>query len=256
MRRWFTLLRPWHRATDPVYLGMDRIPDDRPLLFVGNHTLFGMLDAVLMYFELYFERGIILRGLGDRAHFTIPMWGRQLRRFGIVEGSPEVCGALMEGGECVLVFPGGAREVTKRKGEKYQLVWKDRVGFARMAIKHRCTIVPFSAVGVEDMFDIVYDASDILKSPIGRALKKFGLREDMMLPVTRAAGGGLFPDIERFYFQFGDPIDTARFDGNWEDRSLCEELRDEVKGAIEAGIDDLIAHRATDEFRHGEKRPE
>jgi hypothetical protein len=35
----------------------------------------------------------------------------------------------------VLVYPGGGREVAKRKGEKYQLLWKERVGFARLAIE-------------------------------------------------------------------------------------------------------------------------
>jgi hypothetical protein len=36
----------------------------------------------------------------------------------------------------VLVFPGGGREVTKRKGEAHKVIWKERTGFARMAIEH------------------------------------------------------------------------------------------------------------------------
>jgi len=50
----------------------------------------------------------------------------------------------------VLVFPGGAPEVNKRRGEKYQLMWKERIGFARLAIQYSYPIVPFAAVGAEE----------------------------------------------------------------------------------------------------------
>ncbi len=41
----------------------------------------------------------------------------------------------MRRGELVMVFPGGAREVNKRKNERYKLV-ENRLGFARLAIQH------------------------------------------------------------------------------------------------------------------------
>ena len=56
-------------------------------------------------------------------------------------------------------FPGGAREVFKRRGEKYALIG-ERTGFARLAIECGYPIVPFSAVGAEDVYDIVLDAED------------------------------------------------------------------------------------------------
>ena len=37
----------------------------------------------------------------------------------------------MERGEAILVFPGGGREVMKRKDEDYVLIWKERLGFVR-----------------------------------------------------------------------------------------------------------------------------
>lgn len=37
----------------------------------------------------------------------------------------------------VLVYPGGAAEIFKPKtAMKYELMWKERLGFARMAIKN------------------------------------------------------------------------------------------------------------------------
>ena len=50
----------------------------------------------------------------------------------------------------VLVFPRRRPEVNKRRGEKYQLMWKERIGFARLAIQYSYPIVPFAAVGAEE----------------------------------------------------------------------------------------------------------
>ena len=55
-------------------------------------------------------------------------------------------------------YPGGAHEVFKSKSvPKYGLQWKDRRGFARMAIKHGYAIVPCCCVGSEDFLEIAHD---------------------------------------------------------------------------------------------------
>lgn len=239
-------LEPYRRAVSPVFLGMERIPQQRPLLFVGNHTLGGILDVPLMARELYVEKGIALRALADHFHYALPVWRDLLDRVGAVEGTPENCAALMEAGECVLVFPGGAREVTKRKGEQYQLIWKQRRGFARLAAAHDCTIVPFSAVGVEDAFDIVLDADDFLASPAGVLAKALGWRTDLIPPITRGLAGTPLPRPERFYFRFGEPLHPSDFAG--EDDPVWA-LREATREAVAAGIDELIAFREGDPGR-------
>lgn len=72
----------------------------------------------------------------------------------------------MRRGELVMVFPGGAREVNKRKNERYKLVWKNRLGFARLAIQHGYPIVPFASVGAEHGIDIVLDNESPLLAPV------------------------------------------------------------------------------------------
>ena len=230
----------WHR---PTFTGWDNLPSERPLLFVGNHTLLGLLDVPLMFRELWRREGIFLNALGDRAHFRIPLWRKMLRRYGVVEGSPANCASLFEQGACVLVFPGGAREVCKRKGEAYTLQWNHRLGFARLAIEHAVTIVPFSAVGVEDSLDIVYDAEDMARTPVGQWLDRAGLRDDLRLPLVRGIGPTPIPRPERFDFHFGAPVRTASFD-----RDGCEDnawtVRRAVAAEIESGIAMLQSRRA------------
>lgn len=235
------MLEPWRRVTRPTFVGLDRIPAERPLLFVGNHTLFGMLDVPLLFAELYQRQGIFLRALGDHGHFKIPVWRDFLTRFGTVDGTRENCAALMEQGEAVLVFPGGGREVAKRKGEKYALLWKERLGFARMAIAHGCTVVPFAAVGVEEMFDIVLDADDLLQTPLGQALRKLGLREDVVPPIARGVGPTPFPRRAPIHFEIRDPVPARDFGTDPDDSEAARALRDAVKASVQAGIDGLLA---------------
>jgi len=45
-----------------VVSGLEGIPDERPLLFVGNHQLLGA-DMVSLVDHLLKERSILLRGL-------------------------------------------------------------------------------------------------------------------------------------------------------------------------------------------------
>lgn len=229
------LLEPFRKLVRPLFFGLDRVPADRPLLFVGNHTLFGMLDVPFLFAKLYEEHGIILRALGDHAHFAVPVWGQFMHRFGVVDGTRENCAALMERGETILVFPGGAREVAKRKGEENKLLWKDRMGFARMAAEHACTIVPFAAVGVDDSFSIVADADDFFRTKVGKLAKALGLREEYVPPLTVPE-----PLPERFYFRIGEPIAPVG------EPAL---IRDRTRKSIEEGIAALMRFRERDPKR-------
>lgn len=257
LRRARALLSPWEKLVDPVFSGLEHIPDDRPLLFVGNHTLFGVLDFPLMFFKLLESHDIHLRALGDRLHFKIPVWRDFLTRFGAAEGTPENCDSLMQAGECVLVFPGGAREVAKRRGETYQLVWKERAGFARHALRNGCTIVPFAAVGAEDMFHIVADADDYKASRVGALLKRIGVRDDVLMPLALPKRLDV-KTVERFYFRFMEPIPCPILhdaNANLFDE-LAWELREQTRRRVEAGIQQLLEEREHDPLRRIPTRQE
>lgn len=236
-----TFVAPGRAVIRPMFRGLDNIPETRPLLFVGNHTLYGMLDVGFLFAELFEKKGIVLRGLGDHVHFKLPLWRELLTAFGAVHGTRENCAALMRAGETVLVFPGGAREVAKRKGERYKLVWKERLGFARLAAEHGCTIVPFAAVGVEHAFDVLYDADDLFASPFGPLLKKLGVRKDAVMPLSRPRSP------QRLYFQLAEPIATMGL--RHTDDDAMRALRDRVRDAVQVGIDELHQVRARDPER-------
>ncbi|MEL6181440.1 MAG: lysophospholipid acyltransferase family protein, partial [Myxococcota bacterium] len=229
-------LNLWRWLTQPVCSGLDNIPNERPLLFVGNHTLYGMLDAPIMLAELYERRNIVMRGLGHHMHFAVPGWRALMSDLGMVHGTRANCAHLMRQGAAILVFPGGDREVSKRRGEKYQLIWNNRTGFARMALAHQCTIIPFGSVGIEDAFDIRLDANDLLATRLGRLMVRCGVQPKMIPPIATGIGPTPLPRPHRLYFHFGQPIRTVEFGDDPDDLEAIHALRDTTKNAIEQAI--------------------
>ena len=249
--------RPLSLLVSPVSNGLERVPKSGPVLFVGNHTIYGGLDLPMLGLEIYARTGRPTRGLADHFHYSIPGWRDLLAQIGGVRGTRENCARLFEAGEQVIVFPGGAREVNRRKGEAYQLLWKERIGFVRLAIEHRVPIVPFASVGVEEMFEIVSDAEDLLRSPAGQLLRSLGVTAqqwfrggEIIPPLARGRGPAGVPRLERQYFLVGPPIDTARFAGRHEDAEACLALRDEVRATIEDQIEHLRVLQASDPDRY------
>ncbi|CAI5479498.1 unnamed protein product [Closterium sp. Yama58-4] len=169
------------------------------LLLVGNHTIFAHASITpsppiprltpsrrpLLIRDIHMRTGVTLRGLGAPTHWQGP-FADQFTKYGAVrvrwgggngggdsdgtdavpesgmEVSPRACYQLLREGENLLLYPGGGREVGKRKNEKYKLFWRDTTDFVRIAVRCGATIVPFSTIGVEDAFDVLMDPETLL----------------------------------------------------------------------------------------------
>jgi 1-acyl-sn-glycerol-3-phosphate acyltransferase len=244
--RLVSLIAPFSRVTQPKLYGVENLPADGSLL-VGNHTIYGFMDLPFMMAEIWKQRRLAIRGLGEHAHYAVPIWRDLLTVGGMVRGTRDNVRALMRERQTILVFPGGAREVNKQRGQEYQLLWRERIGFARLAIEHGYPIVPFAAVGAEEMLDVIVDQ----KTPIYGQLA--GLYEKLMgfptPPIVRGVGPTPIPRPERLYFWFGEPIDTSRRGGGYDDTAAARALRDEVKRSILLGIQFLRDERDLDPDR-------
>jgi 1-acyl-sn-glycerol-3-phosphate acyltransferase len=246
------LLGPRRFWFKPQFFGLEHLDLRRPALYVGNHTLYGIMDAPLMVQGVYEETGIFLRALGDHFHFVTPVWGRLLTAFGAVDGTPENCSKLMEAGAHFIVYPGGAREVMKNRGEEYRLVWKNRTGFARMAMQHGYDIIPFAAIGADDIYSIRYDSKTFQRSLAGRLAARSGLLDrffrggDTVMPLATGVAGTPLPHPEKMYFKFGERIPTRPLQAAANNREAQWQVRREVEQAIYRQMDELFAIRAQD----------
>jgi len=251
------LLR-WYFA--PEYLHLERADKRRPTLFVGNHSLYGVLDVLLFADGLYRERGIVLRSLADRNHFKVPLWRDFVAQTGAVLGTRANCAAMMRRGEHMLVFPGGAREVFKHQGEAYQLIWKERFGFVQLAIEHGYTITPYATAGAEEAFDVLLDSADYLNTPLGRYLKRSGIADRYLRggeefpPLVRGLGLTVLPRPEKLYFLVGRPIDMARYRRRESEPQVLRVARNQVRRSLERLIKDVRQCRAKGQPQGGVRR--
>jgi len=249
LQRALWLQRQWF---PPQTFGLENLDPNRPALYVGNHTIYGVLDGPLMVLGVYEKTGIYFRSLGDHFHFVVPGWREMLLQGGAVHGTPEVCSKLMNHGQHIIVYPGGAREVMKNEGEQYRLVWKRRTGFARMAMQHGYDIIPFAALGADDAYRIRYDSQRFRDSLLGKVAAKTGVMDrlfrggDTLGPLVSGVAGTPIPRPEKMYFMFGERIPTAPLQAAFQHPDAQWQVRREVEAAIYRQLDSLRDIRAKD----------
>lgn len=250
------LVSPVFFSTSPenvVSPGLEHLPKERPLIIVSNHQTLA-LDLGFLISGLLEEGGILARGLAHPSIFqedsTTNAGMRGLfTNFGAVPVTPRNMFKLLKNEEVVLLFPGGANEALKGRGEEYQLFWPEEQEFVRIAAKFNATIVPLSGVGIDDSIDVVASSKEMLNVPIlGDFLRQRlenvkTVREDEVLtfPVTAPKG------INRLYFKFGQPIPVSKDIVN--DKEMCEQVYREARRGVEEGLTYLKKKRAQDPYR-------
>ncbi|MBA6412449.1 acyltransferase family protein [Parahaliea sp. F7430] len=240
----------WHLAVkklfNPMLLHSDRVPE-QPCLFVGNHSLFA-LDGFVISPLLAREIQRPVRPLADRFLWGNDKVAKALLKRGIVMGHPAVCDALMEHGEDLIVFPGGAHEAVKPASAMYELQWKERYGFVRLAAKHGYTIMPFGIVGPDEFYDHWIEGDEIPDSRLGQLLQKLGVinedtRPDMLPPIPRGSLGTMLPRPQRCFMGFGQPIDLSAYAGKKLTKKQQQKIRAEVANEIETQLAELLRVR-------------
>ena len=249
----WNLSAPMRLYYSPQFFGMENIDPKQPALYVTNHTIYGIADGPLLVSQIYKEKGIWLRNLVDNAHYEIPIWRDVMDMIGGVRGSQANCTALMDKGEHILVYPGGGRETCKKKDEKYQLTWRKRTGFARMAIQNGYPIIPIAVLGGDDAYDIIYDSDDIMNSPVGTLLENSGLLRTFIKdsehipPLARGLAGTLLPKPVKLYHSIGPAIDTTALKGKEGDKEVLWNVRSEVEKSLYSQFEALKEIRKNDD---------
>lgn len=234
----------------PELIDVANLPDE-PCLFIGNHSLFAV-DGMVILPVMFHEQGRFLRPLGDKF-----LWNSVTEDFllsqGATIGHPAVCSALMEAGQDIMVFPGGAHEATKTQAERYTLQWKDRYGFVKLAAQHGYTIMPWALVGPDEFYEHLVEGRDLPNTWFGQLLKRAGLltektRLDLLPPIPLGALGTPIPKPQRCFIQFGKPIKLAKYRGKRLQKKTLLSIRQQVADQIEDMLSTLFALR--DEARN------
>ncbi len=241
-------LNPLVELYRPYVDGLANLPRDGRFLLVGNHTQAGTEVFLTSYFVRR-ELGVRVRPLAERGMGEARGLGRDLiAAYGGVVGHPDSARELMRHNETVLVYPGGAREIAKFKGEEYRLSWEGRSGFARVAIESDYSIVPVGLVGGDDVYQSLF-ARDSTWGRLNLSLsERLSGRADMAMPLIRGVGPTLIPRPQRMYLAFGEPISTTR-PARTNAATWLETVRETTRDSLENILADLQVVRADDPFR-------
>ncbi|MBW2230912.1 MAG: acyltransferase family protein [Deltaproteobacteria bacterium] len=206
-----------------------------PVLLVGNHAgqlpFDGMMLGAAMLLEA--EPPRIVRGMAEYFVSELPWVSVAAARSGSLVGTPLNCVAMLEAGECVMVFPEGVRGMNKLYRDRYQLQ-RFGLGFMRLALETNTPIVPVSIVGSEEQQPGLANFE--------RVGRLFGLPALPITPTFPLLGPlGLLPLPVKYRIYFGEPL---HFEGDpSDDDARIEEQVDVVRAAIARGFERGLSER-------------
>jgi 1-acyl-sn-glycerol-3-phosphate acyltransferase len=212
--------------------GLEHVPRTGPAILVANHT-FGW-DVTFPLAALQQRLGRAAFVLGEHLWHKIPLVNRLAAAVGVVDGTPEVADGLLQNGELVVVLPGGLREAVKPRELRYHLLWGQRYGFVKLAVRHQVPLIPLACVGSDDLFDFVGNA-------YARGRRWFGAKQ---VPVPLPARLLPIPHLTSLRFIVGEPIYPRVGSDRAEELDALRPLRREVAGALHELIENELARRA------------
>jgi 1-acyl-sn-glycerol-3-phosphate acyltransferase len=213
---------------------IERVPPGRVLL-VANHSgqlpIDGALIAAAMFMDA--EPPRLVRAMIDKWAVSLPFVSMAFARVGQVVGVPENAKRLLSQGEALLVFPEGARGVTKTFDRRYELT-DFGLGFMRLAVECATPIVPVAVIGGEEQYISVANVDRLAKL---LRVPAFPIIPQVLLP------GGQLPLPTKYRLWFGEPM---RFSGDSDDDDAVME---EKVWLVRQTIQEMVS-RALKERRH------
>lgn len=228
--------------------GFDRIPEDGPVLFVGNHSGGNMTPDSMVFmlaFNTYFG---VERPVYALAHALVTSWpiiGKLAGKWGIITAGPGAARDALERGACVLVYPGGDVEAHRPWSARHEIRFDGRKGFLRLAKEAGVPIVPVVSVGGHDTYLPLSDGRRLAK-----LLRLDKLARLKVLPISLALPwglnigdfGGHLPLPAKIRMEVLDPIDlTDRFGDDADSDEAYEHVTERMQEALTALAAERIA---------------
>lgn len=263
----------------PVFIGEENISqleENKPVLFVSNHTLLGWLDGALTILRIWDQRSILLTALSHPALFQVGLTAfdlgsslraspQDLRNFDLLESSPISLLESLARGHWTLLFPGGARDALKQsEAEKHTVTWPEDPEFVRSCALFGATIVPMSVAGNEDSVQIIA-GSDVTKQIVDGVSRLSGRQMDwdMLKDNARDWKGSEGKDLvippvmipkekTRVYIRFGKPIQVP--EECLQDKNLAKSIYENARQNVADGLQIILRRREKDEYRQLERR--
>ena len=221
--------------------GLDRIPADKPVLLVGNHSGGNVPPDTIVLTLAFCSYFGVERPFFQLAHNMVvstPGLG-WLRKFGTVAANSENARLALQAGRAsaLLVYPGGDYEVARPSWERHVVDFGGRKGYVQLAREAGVPIVPVASVGGQETA-LFLDRGEWLAKLL-RVDKMFRLKT---FPISLALPWGLnisdlglhLPLPAKITVEIQEPIDVDGDD---------DMVNDKVLASLQDGVDRLAAER-------------
>jgi 1-acyl-sn-glycerol-3-phosphate acyltransferase len=215
-----TLPRLWMLAS--LYFraevrGLERIPEQGPVLLVGNHSGGNSTPDTGVFtlaFSTYFGVERRFHQLAHNLVVSMPGLG-WLRKYGTVAATPSNAERALDSGAALLVYPGGDYEVHRPSWESATVDFDGRKGFIRLAQQKGVPIVPVVSVGGQETALFLSRGEGLAKLlRIDRMFRLKVLPISISLPWVLNVGDmlGHVPLPAKITIQVLEPIDVEELD--------------------------------------------
>lgn len=144
---WHHFGRLWHGYE---VQGFENLPSEGPGLVVYYHGACP-IDIYFMIADIFIFKNRVLRAVVDRFMFKVPGWEPLLSLTQSTTGTVDFCAKILGEGHLMSVAPGGVYEA-QFSDSNYQLMWRNRVGFAKVAIKAKAPIIPAFTINLREAY--------------------------------------------------------------------------------------------------------
>ena len=212
--------------------GIHRVPPGRALL-IANHSGQLPFDGLMIGAAMILEHDPprTVRSMVEKWIPRLPFVSVAMARIGQIVGTPDNCRRLLEHEECILVFPEGARGISKTYDRRYKLE-RFGTGFIRLALETKTPIVPVAVVGAEEQAPSLYNVKTLAKA--------LGMPAFPVTPTFPLLGpAGLLPLPVRYHIEFGEPM-TFEGAGDEDDefiRGHVEAVRSQIQLMLDRGLE-------------------
>ncbi|MEM7434647.1 MAG: lysophospholipid acyltransferase family protein [Myxococcota bacterium] len=211
--------------------GINRIPEGR-VLIVANHSGQLPIDGVMIACALMLDANPprFPRSMVETWTAELPFISSLYPRLGQVVGSPENARRLLQQEESLIVFPEGAKGISKTFDQRYQLA-EFGLGFVRLALETNTPIVPVAVIGGEEQYPSIANFKPLAKL---LGMPSFPVMPQLLL-------GMAAPLPTRYRLYFGEPF---RFEGDadGDDSTVQEQVR-LVRSTVQSMVDRGLRER-------------